>query len=218
MCYVIPLPAFPGHFSWFEEVTLCKNEPVRKENEYVPRERWKLFPWMKDPVSWYGFSLQFVWQLQLCLVLYLFYSMMTVEYLWNPFWRNICVPSKWDGSLVWHSIQTQEAYYKTLHSPFLSGQQIYRHVIYECVYYFFSILVLVRAWHPTLQVLLKATDVRTLLWALHTVAQAQHSPSEPPQTHRQVKLRNCRNLLTACKLLSLVSDSHPASDLLSHPI
>lgn len=84
--------------------------------------------------------------------------------------------------------------------------------------YFFSIPVLVRAWHPTLRVLLKATDVRTPLWALRTEAQAQRSASEPLQTHPRVKLRNCRNLVTACKLLSLVSDSQPASDRLSHPI
>lgn len=90
---------------------------------------------------------------------------------------------------------------------------------YMSVYiYFFSVPVLVRAWHPTLQVLLKATDVRTLLWALHMVAQAQRSTSEPLQTHPRVKLRNCRNLVTACKLLSLVSDSQPALDRLSHPI
>lgn len=89
-------------------------------------------------------------------------------------------------------------------------------MLYMSMYtYFFSVLVLVRAWHPTLQVLLKATDVRTRLWALHMVARAQHSTSEPLQTHPQVKLRNCRNLLTACKLLSLASDSHPASDPLS---
>lgn len=105
------------------------------------------------------------------------------------------------------------------HSILLSSLvNSYTDMSYMSVYiYFFSILVLARAWHPTLQVLLKATDVRTLLWALHMVAQAQRSTSEPLQTHQQVKLRNCRNLLTACKLLSLVSDSHPASDLLFHP-
>lgn len=84
--------------------------------------------------------------------------------------------------------------------------------------YFFSVLVLGRAWHPTLRALLKATDVRTLLWALHTAVWAQRSASEPPQTRRQAKLRNCRNQLTACKLLSLVSDSQPASEFLSYPV
>lgn len=52
---------------------------------------------------------------------------------WAPLvWRNTCVLSKWDDSLMWHYIQTQE----TLCSPFLSGWKIYRHVIDECVYIF----------------------------------------------------------------------------------
>lgn len=77
-----------------------------------------------------------VWQLQPCWVLYLHCSTGAAEYFWNAFWRNTCEPSTWDGLLMWHCIQTQEAYYKTLYSPFLSGPQIYRHVTYECVYIF----------------------------------------------------------------------------------
>lgn len=151
-------------------------------------------------------------------MLYLCYSMMTAEYLWNPFWRNICVLSKWE--VHWCDITYKHRKPIIKHSILLSCLvDKYIGMSYMSVYiYFFSVLVLVRAWHPTLQVLLKATDVRTPLWALHMVAQAQHSTSEPLQTHQQVKLRNCRNLLTACKLLSLVSDGHPVSDLLSHPI
>lgn len=79
-------------------------------------------------------------QLTVCVtvsvVLYLCYGMMTAEHLWDAFWRNICVLSKWDDSLMWHYIQTQETYYKTLCSPFLSSRKIYRHVIDECVYIF----------------------------------------------------------------------------------
>lgn len=75
-----------------------------------------------------------------------------------------------------------------------------------------------RAWLPTRRALLKVTVVRTLPGARPTVELAQPSVSEQVRTPPPTKPRNYRNLPTACKLLLLVCDSHPASDLLSHLI
>lgn len=82
----------------------------------------------------------------------------------------------------------------------------------------FTLLALGRAWLPTRRALLKVTVVRTLPGARPTVELAQPSVSEQVRTPPPTKPRNYRNLPTACKLLLLVCDSHPASDLLSHLI
>lgn len=75
-----------------------------------------------------------------------------------------------------------------------------------------------RAWLPTHQALLKATAVRILLWVQPMAELVQPSTSAPVRIPRPAKLRNYRNLPTACKLLLLVYDCPSASDLLSHPI
>lgn len=82
----------------------------------------------------------------------------------------------------------------------------------------FTFLALGRAWLPTHQALLKVTVVRTLPGARPTVELARPSVSEQVRTPPPAKLRNYRNLPTACKLLLLVCDSHPASDLPPHSI
>ena len=82
----------------------------------------------------------------------------------------------------------------------------------------FTLVALGRAWLPTHQALLKVTVVRTLPGARPTVELARPSVSEQVRTPPPTKLRNYRNLPTACKLLLLVCDSHPASDLPSHSI
>lgn len=82
----------------------------------------------------------------------------------------------------------------------------------------FTLLALGRAWLPTHRALLKVTVVRTLPWAQSMVELARPSTSEQVRTPRQMMLRNCRNLPTACRLLLLVCDSRSAPDLLSRAI
>lgn len=82
----------------------------------------------------------------------------------------------------------------------------------------FLSLVPVRAQLPIRQALLKATDAKIQLSVLHMVVQVQCSASEQLLTLQQVKLKNCRNPLIACKLLLQVFDSASASHLLSHRI
>lgn len=71
----------------------------------------------------------------------------------------------------------------------------------------FTLLALGRAWLPTRPALLKVTGVRMLPWAQSTAELARPSTSERARTQRPTKLRNYRNLPTACKLLLLVCDS-----------
>ena len=79
----------------------------------------------------------------------------------------------------------------------------------------FTLLALGRAWLPTRQALSKVTVGRTPPWARPTVEPARPSTSDPVRTPRPTMLRSYRNLPTACKLLWLVCESRPASDLLS---
>lgn len=130
--------------------------------------------------------------------------------------RRVCIVS-WDV-YGWDITNQQRKSINSLTCSSSGAQYIIIYVRSKTKPNLFTLLVLGRAWLPTHPALLKVTVGRTLLWVRPTAEPGQPSTSEPVRIPQATKLRNYRNLPTACKLLLLVCDSHSASDLLSRSI
>lgn len=127
----------------------------------------------------------------------------------------------WIISMGWYVYDIMNQQRKSINYIICSSSETHYIIIYvqkKTKQNLFTLLALERAWLPTRQASLKVTAVRTLPWARPMVELARPSTSEQVRTPQQTKLRNYRNLPTACKLLLLVCDSRSASDLLSHLI